>query len=480
MSYVLILFLCLYAVTISDCFHVHHHRQSLLRPHLYFNSVLYARKFTNREVDLVISKTGCRLDEAFAALEDVDGQVVDAMLLIQEMMKDRVEEIYRDSDGVGLRVDMDEIGDDMCGASETCIYVLKCRNNCYYVGSTCNLEERLRRHSLGDACAWTNKNPVLSLETYYNFPEGTSKEDIMLLEDTETRSRMFKHGIDEVRGGSYSMVELPEYQMQTLIKEQRHARGECYKCGSPEHFASDCPIPQTGSSGRNKEKKDAERDEWDNTVKTRLSDLEKWRAALVPRLQDIHQSLNETILNTTALATDSASWCSSWDDEMAPTLNNTLVSIWSDQRDLMHAVLQQQMDFENNITAVLFSLDVLREEAANLTDTANVRVSQLEEWRTALVPGLRRLNDEFSTIRRESGTIMEDVKTQLALAAVESRQEQRILKEEVNRLRGEMEKRDDMLKELVEESRKKGSKRRKVGNLLKRLWTNERQGRHPE
>jgi len=454
--------------------HRHRRRQSLLRPPLCFNSVLCARKFSNREVDLVISKTGCRLDEAFAALEDVDGQVMDAMLLIQEMMKERVEKTYSEGG------DMDEFGDDMCGASETCIYVLKCRDNCYYVGSTCNLEERLKRHSLGDACAWTSKHPVLSLETYYNFPEGTSKEDIMLQEDTETRSRMFKYGIDKVRGGSYSMIELPEYQMQTLIREQRHARGECYKCGSPEHFASDCPIPQTGSSGRNKEKKDVDQDEWNNAVKTRLSDLEKWRAALVPRLQDIHQSLNETILNTTALATESTSWCSSWKDEIAPTLNKTLVSIGSDQRDLMHALLQQQMDFENNITSVLFSLDVLREETANVADASNVRVSQLEEWRTALVPGLRRLNNELSTIRRGRATIMEDVKTQLALAAVESRQEQRILMEEVKRLRGEMEKRDHMLEELVEESRKKGSKRHKVGNILKRLWTNVRQGRHPE
>ena len=61
------------------------------------------------------------------------------------------------------------------------------------------------------------KNTVLSLETYYNFPEGTDKEEIMLQEDTKTRELMFKYGIDKVRGGSYSIVELPEYQLQTLL-----------------------------------------------------------------------------------------------------------------------------------------------------------------------------------------------------------------------------------------------------------------------
>ena len=92
------------------------YQRSPLRPHLFFNSPLFARKFTNREVDLVISKTGCRLDEGLAPLDDVNGQVMDAILLIQEMMKDRMEETYNDSDDVGVQADMDENGDS-CGVS---------------------------------------------------------------------------------------------------------------------------------------------------------------------------------------------------------------------------------------------------------------------------------------------------------------------------------------------------------------------------
>ena len=108
---------------------------------------------------------------------------------------------------------------------------------------------RFHHISLRDACAWTSKHPVLSLETYYNFPEGTSKEDIMLQEDTETRSRMFKYGIDKVRGGSYSMIELPEYQMQTLIREQRHARGEvCSESVSVEgEHGTFAPVSRSGA-----------------------------------------------------------------------------------------------------------------------------------------------------------------------------------------------------------------------------------------
>jgi hypothetical protein len=51
---------------------------------------------------------------------------------------------------------------------------------------------------------------------------------------------MLEHGIDNVRGGSYSNVNLTEQQRDSLTKELRTAQNACFKCGRKGHFAKDC------------------------------------------------------------------------------------------------------------------------------------------------------------------------------------------------------------------------------------------------
>jgi hypothetical protein len=59
-------------------------------------------------------------------------------------------------------------------------------------------------------------------------------------EDKYTKMYMKKYGIDRVRGGSYTQMNLPEYSKQTLEKELCSASDLCFRCNRPGHFANKC------------------------------------------------------------------------------------------------------------------------------------------------------------------------------------------------------------------------------------------------
>jgi len=53
---------------------------------------------------------------------------------------------------------------------------------------------------------------------------------------------MMKYGIDNVRGGSYTMVELLDWQLKSLHQEFKSANNQCFICESTSHFAAQCKI----------------------------------------------------------------------------------------------------------------------------------------------------------------------------------------------------------------------------------------------
>ena len=65
-------------------------------------------------------------------------------------------------------------------------------------------------------------------------------------EDKYTLMYMCKYGIDNVRGGSYVTVKLPETTVNHLEQSIRSANNRCFYCGG-DHFAKDCSVEEESS-----------------------------------------------------------------------------------------------------------------------------------------------------------------------------------------------------------------------------------------
>lgn len=113
------------------------------------------------------------------------------------------------------------------------IYVLKLEQGKYYVGKTTTLDNRIIDHFTNNGSMWTKTyKPIEVIDTIDNIDDYD--------EDKYTKIYMDKYGIDNVRGGSYVTMILPEYQLLSLRKESCSSSNKCFKCLKEGHFANQC------------------------------------------------------------------------------------------------------------------------------------------------------------------------------------------------------------------------------------------------
>jgi predicted GIY-YIG superfamily endonuclease/uncharacterized Zn ribbon protein len=108
------------------------------------------------------------------------------------------------------------------------IYVLQLEEGKYYVGKTIrSVHQRFKEHKAGNGAAWTSRYvPIRRIHAFQ-----TDDDDA---ENKEVRRQMEQFGIDNVRGGSYSQVELSAKQMERVKRDIRHdANKQCLHCGRP-------------------------------------------------------------------------------------------------------------------------------------------------------------------------------------------------------------------------------------------------------
>lgn len=116
----------------------------------------------------------------------------------------------------------------------TTLYVLELEDGKYYVGTTTrSVDDRFLEHINECGSAWSKKHkPISVIET----KENVDKYD----EDKYTKMYMDKYGIDNVRGGSYVSIQLPDYQLKALQYELKTSNDQCFRCRRTNHYANEC------------------------------------------------------------------------------------------------------------------------------------------------------------------------------------------------------------------------------------------------
>jgi len=112
------------------------------------------------------------------------------------------------------------------------VYTLTLQDDKYYVGTTYDLDRRIVEHTTGRGSAWTKQHPYVS----HTWKKQKSPSD----EDAEVKRLMRIHGVDNVRGGSYSQIILQDWQIKALRAETNTVENRCFRCHRGGHYAGQC------------------------------------------------------------------------------------------------------------------------------------------------------------------------------------------------------------------------------------------------
>ena len=128
------------------------------------------------------------------------------------------------------------------------IYVLKLKHDCWYVGSTCQPEQRLRSHqgkNHGKGNSWVKRHGIVGNGFYSQTPISMG-ESLLKEELWTTLMLMEKYGYEKVRGSVWvaeSLVKDAAEFTRRLIAETKNG---CYACGGIGHKQDQCPEKRRG------------------------------------------------------------------------------------------------------------------------------------------------------------------------------------------------------------------------------------------
>lgn len=130
------------------------------------------------------------------------------------------------------------------------IYVLLCEGGRYYIGKSDHLITRILDHFVRNGSRFTKKyKPVCVIEVIENADD--------LDEDKYTKRYMSIYGVDKVRGGSYSEINLPEYKKRCLMDVFCTKDDLCFRCKRKGHFINNC-YAKTDVNGKKLRKDEIE------------------------------------------------------------------------------------------------------------------------------------------------------------------------------------------------------------------------------
>jgi cellular nucleic acid-binding protein len=115
------------------------------------------------------------------------------------------------------------------------IYIIKLKYEKWYIGTSDNVEKRIKQHFNGNGSKWTQKYKPLKLINSYKIKD-------LHEEDKITLQYMEKYGINNVRGGSFCNIELTDGEKEVLRKMIKTLNNKCFSCNKTGHFAKDCNV----------------------------------------------------------------------------------------------------------------------------------------------------------------------------------------------------------------------------------------------
>lgn len=116
----------------------------------------------------------------------------------------------------------------------TDIYILKQEKNKYYIGKSDDVLKRVQEHFDGNGSEWTKIYKPIDIEKIISNCDDFDEDKYVL-------QYMDKYGINNVRGGSYSKINLEADELNFLQKRLNGANDKCYMCGGT-HFCTSCPL----------------------------------------------------------------------------------------------------------------------------------------------------------------------------------------------------------------------------------------------
>ncbi len=112
------------------------------------------------------------------------------------------------------------------------IFVLRLQDDKYFVGKTKETHQKLKQTVLQTPAAWIEKYPAV--EIHSSILGDAYDEDKYVLKC------MREYGIENVRGGSYSNVDLSMDQIISIRRALCTATNSCIACGTVGHNIFEC------------------------------------------------------------------------------------------------------------------------------------------------------------------------------------------------------------------------------------------------
>jgi hypothetical protein len=119
------------------------------------------------------------------------------------------------------------------------VYVLRLTSNKFYVGVTTNIDRRIYEHSTGRGSVWTSKFKPIETAFMSALPIEPNYFITNMDETLVTLAYMEKYGIDNVRGGPFTQLDISRHipTIQAIINTRNN---NCFRCNRAGHFIDQC------------------------------------------------------------------------------------------------------------------------------------------------------------------------------------------------------------------------------------------------